>query len=90
MTTPSGRGSIEEDHPLHFGGVGYTETVWGLRHLLKQVLIPWVLVMKSSRLVPGSFPEGQAHPIDIESFEIGRTGFLMSPYGRCKIVLASI
>lgn len=94
MTTPSGRGSIEEDHPLHFGGVGIYRNSLGIKTFAEADLLITV-GSRNEEFQTGAwklFPEGVKFiQIDIESFEIGRNWLPDIPiWGDAKIVLASI
>jgi len=94
MTTPSGRGIIEEDHPLYFGQVGLYRNQLGLQVFPKADLLItvgsrneefqtgiWKLFPKNAKFIQ----------IDIESFEISRNWIPDVPIlGDAKTVLASI
>lgn len=75
MTTPSGRGSISEDHPLAIGQVGLYRTRLGMQAFEEADLLITV-GSRNEEFQTGAwriFPPGAKFvQIDIESFEIGR------------------
>lgn len=94
MTTPSGRGSIEEDHPLSFGQVGLYRTKLGMEVFADADLVITV-GSRNEEFQTGAwklFPErAKFIQIDIEPFEISRNWIPDVPIvGDAKMVLASI
>ena len=75
MTTPSGRGSISEDHPLAIGQVGLYRTRLGMQAFEEADLLITV-GSRNEEFQTGAwriFPPGAKYvQIDIEPFEIGR------------------
>ncbi|MBC8444737.1 MAG: thiamine pyrophosphate-binding protein, partial [Chloroflexi bacterium] len=75
MTTPSGRGSISEDHPLAIGQVGLYRTRLGMQAFEEADLLITV-GSRNEEFQTGAwriFPPGAKFvQTDIESFEIGR------------------
>jgi len=94
MTTPSGRGSIEEDHPLSFGQVGLYRTKLGMQTFANADLVITV-GSRNEEFQTGAwklFPEkAKLIQIDIESFEMSRNWIPDVPIlGDAKMVLAAI
>lgn len=94
MTTPSGRGSIEEVHPLSFGQVGLYRTKLGMEVFADADLVITV-GSRNEEFQTGAwklFPErAKFIQIDIEPFEISRNWIPDVPIvGDAKMVLASI
>lgn len=94
MTTPSGRGSIEEDHPLSFGQVGLYRTKLGMQTFADVDLVITV-GSRNEEFQTGAwklFPKGaKLIQIDIESSEISRNWVPDVPIlGDAKMILASI
>jgi acetolactate synthase-1/2/3 large subunit len=75
MTTPSGRGSISEDHPLSIGQVGLYRTRLGMQAFEEADLLITV-GSRNEEFQTGAwriFPPGAQYvQVDIEPFEIGR------------------
>ena len=75
MTTPSGRGSIPEDHPLAIGQVGLYRSKVGKEVQQNSDLII-TIGSRNEEFQSGAwtyFPKGAKYiQIDIDSFEIGR------------------
>ncbi|MDK2896800.1 MAG: acetolactate synthase large subunit [Candidatus Atribacteria bacterium] len=94
MTTPSGRGSIEEDHPLSFGQVGLYRNNLGIKTFAAADLLITV-GSRNEEFQTGAwklFPKGAKFiQVDIEPFEIGRNWLPDVPiWGDAKMVLSSI
>jgi acetolactate synthase-1/2/3 large subunit len=94
MTTPSGRGSIREDHPLAIGQVGLYRTRLGMRAFEEADLLITV-GSRNEEFQTGAwriFPKGAKFvQIDIESFEIGRNWMPDAAIvGDAKLVLGQL
>ena len=94
MTTPSGRGIIEEDHPLYFGQVGLYRNQLGIEIFPEADLLITV-GSRNEEFQTGIwklFPNNAKFiQIDIEPFEISRNWIPDVPIlGDAKTVLASI
>ncbi len=94
MTTPSGRGSIEEDHPLSFGQVGLYRTRLGMDTFANADLVITV-GSRNEEFQTGAwklFPDmAKLIQIDIEPFEISRNWVPHVPIiGDAKLVLEAI
>lgn len=94
MTTPSGRGSIAEDHPLSIGQVGLYRTRLGIQAFEEADLLVTV-GSRNEEFQTGAwrfFPPGARFvQIDIESFEIGRNWIPdVAVVGDAKLVLSDL
>jgi acetolactate synthase-1/2/3 large subunit len=94
MTTPSGRGSIVEDHPLSIGQVGLYRTRLGIQAFEEADLLVTV-GSRNEEFQTGAwrfFPPGATFlQIDIESFEIGRNWIPdVAVVGDAKLVLSDL
>ena len=94
MSTPSGRGSIEEDHPLSFGQVGLYRNSLGMKAFAEADLLITV-GSRNEEFQSGAwklFPKGAKFiQVDIELFEISRNWVPDLPVvGDAKLVLSAI
>jgi acetolactate synthase-1/2/3 large subunit len=94
MTTPSGRGSISEDHPLSIGQVGLYRTRLG-KEAFEGADLLITVGSRNEEFQTGAwrfFPLGAKYvQIDIESFEIGRNWIPdVAVVGDAKLVLADL
>ncbi len=94
MTTPSGRSSIREDHPLSIGQVGLYRTRLGMQAFEEADLLITV-GSRNEEFQTGAwriYPPGAKYiQIDIESFEIGRNWIPdVAIVGDAKLVLAEL
>ena len=94
MTTPSGRGSIAEDHPLSIGQVGLYRTRLG-KQAFEEADLLITVGSRNEEFQTGAwrfFPPGARFvQIDIESFEIGRNWIPdVAVVGDAKLVLSDL
>jgi acetolactate synthase-1/2/3 large subunit len=94
MTTPSGRGSIPEDHPLSIGQVGLYRTRLGMQAFEEADLLITV-GSRNEEFQTGAwriFPPGARYvQVDIDPFEIGRNWVPDAAIvGDAKLVLAEL
>ncbi len=94
LTTPSGRGSIPEDHPLAIGLVGIYRTKIG-KKVQEEADLIITIGSRNEELQSGAFqyfPEKAKYiQIDIDSFEIGRNWIPdVALVGDAKLVLIDL
>lgn len=94
MTTPCGRGSIPEDHPLAIGQVGLYRTRVG-KHVQERSDLIITIGSRNEELQTGAwkhFPENAKYiQIDIDPFEIGRNWIPdVAIVGDAKLVLRDL
>lgn len=94
MTTPCGRGSMPEDHPLAIGGVGIYRSKLGKRIEDESDLLITIGSRNEELETAGwkLFPQGAKFiQIDIDPFEIGRNWIPTVPLvGDAKLVLRDL
>lgn len=94
MTTPSGRGSISEEHPLSIGQVGLYRTRLGMQ-ALDEADVLMTVGSRNEEFQSGAwklFPAGAKYiQVDIAPFELGRNWIPdVALLGDAKLVLADL